>query len=54
MTKGDIEFEVPFRDLGFPGVPHRSTVQLLPTSSCLVTVTEWVKNRNNKSSLGIF
>ncbi|XP_071785317.1 FACT complex subunit SPT16-like [Asterias amurensis] len=41
MTKGDIEFEVPFRDLGFPGVPHRSTVQLLPTSSCLVTVTEW-------------
>ncbi|XP_022082378.1 FACT complex subunit SPT16-like [Acanthaster planci] len=41
ITKGDIEFEVPFRDLGFPGVPHRSTVQLLPTSSCLVNVTEW-------------
>nr|XP_054762654.1 FACT complex subunit SPT16-like [Lytechinus pictus] len=41
QTKGDIEFEVPFRDLGFPAVPHRSTVLLQPTSSCIINVTEW-------------
>ncbi|XP_071494037.1 FACT complex subunit SPT16-like [Diadema antillarum] len=41
QTKSEIEFEVPFRDLGFPGVPHRSTVNLQPTSSCLINVVEW-------------
>lgn len=41
ISKGDVEFEVPFKDLGFPGVPHRSTTLLQPTSSCLINVTEW-------------
>ncbi|XP_033101550.1 FACT complex subunit SPT16-like [Anneissia japonica] len=41
ISKGEIEFESPFRDLGFFGVPHRSTVLLQPTSSCLLCVTEW-------------
>merc|ERR1719336_2412298 len=41
LTKSSVEFEVPFRDLGFSGVPHRETVLLLPTSSCLVNLTAW-------------
>lgn len=42
MTKNDVDFDTPFRDLGFPGAPYRSTVLLQPTSSCLVNLTEWV------------
>lgn len=42
MTKQEIEFDTPFRDLGFPGAPYRSTVLLQPTSGCLVNLTEWV------------
>ncbi|KAL1500922.1 hypothetical protein ABEB36_006341 [Hypothenemus hampei] len=41
MTKQEIEFDTPFRELGFPGVPYRSTVLLQPTSGCLVHLTEW-------------
>ncbi|CAG9825429.1 unnamed protein product [Phaedon cochleariae] len=41
MTKQEIEFDTPFRELGFPGVPFRSTVLLQPTSGCLVNLTEW-------------
>ncbi|XP_002733005.1 FACT complex subunit SPT16 [Saccoglossus kowalevskii] len=41
LTKGDIEFEIPFRELGFHGAPHRSTVLIQPTSSCIVNITEW-------------
>lgn len=41
MTKQEIEFDTPFRDLGFPGAPFRSTVLLQPTSGCLVNFTEW-------------
>uniref|UniRef100_A0A183AKK1 FACT complex subunit n=1 Tax=Echinostoma caproni TaxID=27848 RepID=A0A183AKK1_9TREM len=36
----DLEFETPFRDLGFYGCPHRSTVFLMPTSTALISVTE--------------
>lgn len=42
MTKQEVEFDMPFRELGFPGVPYRSTVQLQPTSGCLVNLTDWV------------
>ena len=31
----DVEFDAPFRELGFHGVPHRSTCLLQPTSSAL-------------------
>ncbi|KAL9700526.1 hypothetical protein quinque_003967 [Culex quinquefasciatus] len=41
MTKQQIEFDTPFRDLGFPGAPFRSTVLLQPTSGSLVNLTEW-------------
>merc|ERR1711962_1656524 len=40
-TKGVLEFDSPFRDLGFNGVPHRETCLLQPTSSCLVNLTSW-------------
>lgn len=41
VTKGEVEFDTPFRDLGFPGVPYRSIVLLQPTSSCLVSLSDW-------------
>uniref|UniRef100_G1PAD7 FACT complex subunit n=1 Tax=Myotis lucifugus TaxID=59463 RepID=G1PAD7_MYOLU len=41
LTKDELEFEVPFRDLGFNGAPYRSTCLLQPTSSALVNATEW-------------
>lgn len=42
MTRNEVEFDAPFRELGFPGVPFRSTVLLQPTSGCLVNLVEWV------------
>ena len=33
-------FEVPFRELGFTGVPHRSASFVVPTVNCLVELTE--------------
>merc|ERR1719312_908129 len=41
VTKGALEFDSPFRELGFSGVPHRETVLLQPTSSTLVNLTSW-------------
>lgn len=41
-TKQEIEFDTPFKELGFHGAPYRSTVLLQPTSGCLVNLTEWV------------
>ncbi|XP_059476610.1 FACT complex subunit spt16 [Neocloeon triangulifer] len=41
MTKQEVDFDTPYRDLGFPGAPFRSTVLLQPTSGCLVNLTEW-------------
>lgn len=41
MTKNLLEFDTPFRELGFPGAPFRSTVTLQPTSGSLVNLTEW-------------
>ncbi|CAF3511935.1 unnamed protein product [Rotaria sordida] len=35
------EFEEPFRALGFHGTPHRSMVLILPTTTCVVQLTEW-------------
>ena len=43
LTRQSIEFDTPYRDLGFHGVPFRSTVLLQPTSHAIVNLTEWVK-----------
>ena len=41
-SKQIVEFDIPFRELGFYGVPNRSNVLLQPTSGCLVNLTDWV------------
>ena len=41
-TKNAIDFDQPFRKLGFHGVPFRETVLLQPTTACLVNLTSWV------------
>jgi len=41
ITRNEVEFDSPFRDLAFHGAPFRSTVLLQPTSGCLVNLTEW-------------
>lgn len=41
LAKEELDFEVPFRDLGFQGAPYRSTCLLQPTSNSLCNVTEW-------------
>ncbi|KAK6982924.1 FACT complex subunit SPT16-like isoform X1 [Biomphalaria glabrata] len=41
ITKQEVEFDSPFRELGFYGAPFRSTVLLQPTSGCLVNLSEW-------------
>lgn len=35
-----VEVDMPIRDLGFHGVPHRSNVFIQPTTDCLVQVVE--------------
>jgi nucleosome binding factor SPN SPT16 subunit len=35
-----LEFDIPYRDLGFMGNPHKEMVQILPTLNCLVNLTE--------------
>lgn len=37
---GDFEVDIPFRELGFQGVPHKTNVLLAPTTDCLVHLTE--------------
>ena len=34
------EFDIPYRDLAFEGVPNKSSVVLIPTVNCLVNLTE--------------
>lgn len=36
----NIEFDIPYRELGFYGVPVKTNVLLLPTLNCLVNLTE--------------
>lgn len=36
----ELEVDVPFRELGFNGVPHRTNVLLMPTTDCLVHLSE--------------
>lgn len=36
----ELEVDIPFRELGFNGVPFRSNVVLTPTANCLIHVSE--------------
>ena len=40
LSKNTIEFDTPYKDLGFPGAPGRSNVFLYPTAYCLVNLDE--------------
>lgn len=40
LTHGQVEFDVPFKELGFSGVPFKSTVLLQPTTHCVVNLTD--------------
>ena len=35
-----LEFDIPYRDLGFQGNPHKEMVFIMPTLNCLVNLTE--------------
>ncbi|VDN50299.1 unnamed protein product [Dracunculus medinensis] len=41
LTNEAFDFDTPFNELAFFGVPYRSSCTLKPTSSCLVNLTEW-------------
>lgn len=45
QTNEQIDFETPFNELSFFGVPFRSSCKLKPASSTLVNVTEWVREK---------
>lgn len=36
----ELEFDIPYRDLGFTGNPHKEMVTIMPTLNCLVNLTE--------------
>ena len=36
----DLEFDIPFRELGFTGVPNKTSALLIPTVNCLVELVE--------------
>ena len=38
-----LEFDSPYHDLAFDGVPFKSTVRILPTATCLVELTEFLR-----------
>jgi len=35
-----IDFDIPFRELGFYGVPHKSNVFIIPSTKCLVSLID--------------
>eukprot|EP01018_Ginkgo_biloba_P030029 Gb_09795 [translate_table: standard] len=36
----ELEFDIPFRELGFHGVPHKASAFIVPTVNCLVELIE--------------
>jgi nucleosome binding factor SPN SPT16 subunit len=36
----NLEFDIPYRDLGFTGTPNKEMVTIVPTLNCLVNLTE--------------
>lgn len=39
-SEGRVQVDIPYRDLGFTGVPSRASVLLQPTTDCLVHLTD--------------
>jgi len=37
---GEIQFDLPFRELEFSGVPFKSNVTLFPTKNCIISISE--------------
>lgn len=40
QSEGSLDVDIPFRDIGFQGVPFRTNVLLQPTTECLVHLTD--------------
>lgn len=40
QSNGRFDVDIPFRELGFGGVPFRSNVTLQPSTDCLVYLSE--------------
>jgi nucleosome binding factor SPN SPT16 subunit len=40
QTGDTLEVDIPFRELSFEGVPHRTNVRLQPTTECLVYLSD--------------
>ncbi|OAF70902.1 FACT complex subunit SPT16 [Intoshia linei] len=41
ISSGKVSFEIPIRDLGFFGVPIKTTSFLMPSTNCLVQLSDW-------------
>lgn len=37
----DIQFDIPFEELGFEGCPFKSVVRIRPTKNCLIAISEY-------------
>lgn len=40
VSSEELEFDIPYRELGFSGVPNKSNVFLMPSVNCLVNVSD--------------
>jgi nucleosome binding factor SPN SPT16 subunit len=40
VSNETIDFEIPYRDLGFHGVPHKSNVFIMPSVNCLMSLID--------------
>ena len=41
LEKFNMDFDIPYRELGFQGTPGKSNVDIFPCRDCLVSVSEW-------------
>ena len=41
LEKYNMDFDIPYRELGFQGTPGKSNVDIFPCRDCLVSVSEW-------------
>jgi nucleosome binding factor SPN SPT16 subunit len=41
LEKYNMDFDIPYRELGFQGTPGKSNVDIFPCRDCLISVSEW-------------